>query len=106
MCIGCNITYYTRQPTHNINLSERSILKILKKLKNKILETDFSDSKLGGPSVIVQIDETMLNHSIEVHRGRSPTTLADTLYIVEYGDIHNRCFARIISINRYQQLCR
>lgn len=95
------LRYGTRTPAHiikrQLDLTEKTIDKIIAKLKSLIKPPDFSSFKLGGPNKTVQVDETMLNHSIKAHRGRSPTNKTDSLCIVECesGRI-KRCFARVI----------
>jgi transposase-like protein len=95
------IRYGTRTPAHvikrQLNVCERTIEKVLSKLTGLIQPPDYSDDKLGGPNKVVQVDETMLNHAIKSHRGRSPTNRADSLCIVECVERRiNRCYARII----------
>lgn len=95
------LRYGTRTPEYvikrQLNTSNCTIEKVLHKLISKMSPPDFSNNKLGGPNKVVQIDETMLNHSMKAHRGRSPSNRTDSLCIVECieGRII-RCFARII----------
>jgi transposase-like protein len=95
------LRYGTRTPAHvikrQLNINEKTIDKILCKLRSLIRPPDFSNHKLGGPNKVVQIDETMINHSIKAHRGRSPSNKTDSLCIVECesGSI-KRCFAKVI----------
>ncbi|KCZ78689.1 hypothetical protein H311_00273 [Anncaliia algerae PRA109] len=79
-----------------LNLSPRTIERIMKKLIQKIPETNFESSKLGGPKFVVEIDETMLNFKCKSHRGRSPSNKTDALCIVEVGQKITRAFAKII----------
>ncbi|KCZ78675.1 hypothetical protein H311_00289, partial [Anncaliia algerae PRA109] len=68
------VKYAVRQPQQSIkdsiNLNNRTLERIIKKLLNCIPKTDFETCKLGGPGKIVQIDETMLNFKCKSHRGR------------------------------------
>ncbi|KCZ79507.1 hypothetical protein H312_03107 [Anncaliia algerae PRA339] len=79
-----------------LNSSPRTIERIMKKLIQKIPETNFESSKLGGPKFVVEIDETMLNFKCKSHRGRSPSNKTDALCIVEVGQKITRAFAKII----------
>ncbi|KCZ78829.1 hypothetical protein H311_00134 [Anncaliia algerae PRA109] len=45
--------------------------------------TDYSNNKLGGPGMIVQIDESILNFKAKNHRGRFPDNKNDCISIVE-----------------------
>ncbi|KCZ78948.1 hypothetical protein H311_00001, partial [Anncaliia algerae PRA109] len=55
------VKYAVRQPQHSIkdsiDLNDRTLERIIKKLLNCIPKTDFETCKLGGPGKIVQIDE-------------------------------------------------
>lgn len=94
------IKFSCRQQRFSICLSmevdDKTIHKIIKKLVEKMPLPDFSDNKFGGPDSIVQIDETMLNYKFKSHRGRSPQNKTDSLCIIEYKDKTERAFARII----------
>ena len=79
-----------------INIDKKTHLKIFSKLVDLIPRTNFENNKLGGPGVIIQIDETMLNYKCKSHRGRSPTNKTDALCIVEFKDKITRVFASII----------
>lgn len=75
-----------------------TIKKVIFKLMEKIPDPDYSQHKLGGPGVIIQADETMLNFKLKAHRGRSPTNRTDALCIIETntnGSI-SKCFATVI----------
>jgi len=52
--------------------------------------------KLGGPNVIVQVDETKLNHNVKSHRGRGPIRPAWCLCIVDTSTMPARGFATMI----------
>ncbi|KCZ76629.1 hypothetical protein H311_02369, partial [Anncaliia algerae PRA109] len=79
-----------------LNLSPRTIERIMEKLIQKIPVTNFESSKLGGPKFVVEIDETMLNFKCKSHRGRSPSNKTDALCIVEVDQKITRAFAKII----------
>jgi hypothetical protein len=58
---------------------------------------DFSNNKLGGPGVLVEIDETMLNYKCKSHRGRSTENKLDALVIAEvFNSSVTRVFATVI----------
>ncbi|KCZ81119.1 hypothetical protein H312_01485 [Anncaliia algerae PRA339] len=76
-----------------IDHAKKTIYKVLKKLTLKMPKTDFSANKLGGPGVIVQVDETMLNYKCKSHRGRSSTNKTESLCIVEINGNITRAFA-------------
>ncbi|KCZ78321.1 hypothetical protein H311_00648 [Anncaliia algerae PRA109] len=76
--------------------SPKTIARIISKLVSTMPATDFSSNKLGGPGLIVQIDETMLNYKCKSHRDRSSTNKTDSLCIVEVGDKIIRAFATTI----------
>ncbi|KCZ82279.1 hypothetical protein H312_00302, partial [Anncaliia algerae PRA339] len=69
----------------------------LKKIKDKLfylMKLDFDKmNKPGGPSTIVQIDETMMNYKYKSHRGRSPLNKTDALCIVEFTDKITKAYA-------------
>ena len=94
------IKYSTRQQRFTIKngseINSKTIDKIIKKLVYKMREPDFSNSKIGGHGVIVQIDETMLNFKVKSHRGRSSTNKTNSLFIVEFDNHITKCFAKII----------
>ena len=52
--------------------------------------------KLGGPNVIVQVDETKLNHNVKLHRSRGPISPAWCLCIVDTSTMPARGFATMI----------
>lgn len=85
-----------------IQVSIRTHLKLSKavvvKLRNKILGIvviykDCNPTYLGGPGIIVQVDETMINHKVKAHRGRVPKqqcwalTMVDTSFTPSKGII-------------------
>ncbi|KCZ82385.1 hypothetical protein H312_00043 [Anncaliia algerae PRA339] len=80
----------------NLNTSNATIAKVIKKLIGLIPQTDFFENKLGGPGCIVQMDKTMLNFKCKSHRGRSRENKTDSLCILEYNGNIKRIFAQII----------
>jgi hypothetical protein len=74
-----------------LGIDHRTYKKIIQKILN-LVRFDFSDDKLGGPNMIVQIDETALNHSVKAHRGRAPNNKTDALCIVEFEHNIKRAF--------------
>ncbi|KAG0442270.1 hypothetical protein DMUE_0398 [Dictyocoela muelleri] len=94
------LAYCMRQPIYSMNTGfdccKNTILRVINKINDRIPIVDFSSNKLGGPGVIVQVDETMLNYKVKSHRGRSPRNKTDALCIVEVRGGITRCFATII----------
>lgn len=95
------IRYACSTQRYSINLSldinEKTIRKIIDALIERIPSTDFSDNKLGGPGLRVEIDETMLNYKCKSHRGRSAANHTDALCIVEASEGAKRVFACTIN---------
>jgi transposase-like protein len=79
-----------------INASKKTILKIINKFINLMVKPDFRNNKLGGPGVIVQLDETMINFKCKSHRGRASTNKTDAFCIVEFKGCITRAFAVVI----------
>ncbi|KAI5151227.1 hypothetical protein ENBRE01_1986 [Enteropsectra breve] len=100
--------YSIRQTRHSIdrNLSavRKSIAKVIDNLVETMPETDFSENKLGGSGMIVQIDETMLNHAVKNHHVRYPLNKTDALVIVEHFRRINRVFECVIPNKRAETL--
>lgn len=84
--------------------SENTVLKIIKKLINLMLETNFNNNKLGGFGKVVQVDETMPNYRCKSHGGRSPYNRTDSLCIIEYDNSITRAFAKIIPNKRQETI--
>ncbi|KAI5152245.1 hypothetical protein ENBRE01_2682, partial [Enteropsectra breve] len=86
--------YSVRHPRYciveSVSMTKKSVIKILSALIELMPSPDFSDNKMGGPGMIVQIDETMLNHSCKNNRGKPPSNHTDALVIVECGLRVNR----------------
>jgi transposase-like protein len=82
-----------------LDIDHRTYKKIIQKILN-LVRFNFSDDKLGGPNMIVQIDETALNHSVKTHRGRAPNNKTDALCIVEFEHNIKRAFACVIEDKR------
>ncbi|KCZ74612.1 hypothetical protein H311_04420 [Anncaliia algerae PRA109] len=80
----------------NLSISKNT----LKKIKDKLfylMKLDYDKmNKLGGPSTIVQIDETMMNYKCKSHRGRSPLNKTDAFCTVEFTDKITKAYATTI----------
>ncbi|KAG0438744.1 hypothetical protein DMUE_2890 [Dictyocoela muelleri] len=64
---------------------------------NKLIPAEnFQNNKMGGPGILIQIDETMLNFKAKTHRGRSPSNRTDVLCIVKTNNNIIRAFAQTI----------
>lgn len=81
---------------NSLDLSEKTIRNIINNLISKIPFMTFENNKLGGPNIVVQIDETMLNYKCKSHRGRSPNNKTDAICIIEFSDKIERVFACVI----------
>ena len=75
-----------------LNIDHRSYKNIIPKFLSPV-KFDFTDDKLGGPSKIIQIDETALNHSIKAQGGKIPANKTDALCIVKFEENINRTYA-------------
>jgi hypothetical protein len=98
------VKYATKSPRYSIiegsDISKQTISKIINKLVSMMKPPDYLTNKLGGPGLIVQIDEKMLNYKCKSHRGRSPTNRTDAICIVEKNQHILRVFAQIIPDKR------
>ncbi|KCZ76524.1 hypothetical protein H311_02473 [Anncaliia algerae PRA109] len=94
------IKYLTKQQIFSIldyfRVNKSLIYKIINKFKLLIPTTDYSNNILGGPGMIVQIDESMLNFKAKSHRGRSPDNKTDCISIVECTNEIVRAYPKII----------
>ena len=92
--------YGSRRPQYSIraalDVSHCTVEKVLKQLVNAIPETNFENQQLGGPGIIVQVDETMMNYKAKSHRGRSAKNHTDSLCMVEFIGNITRCYATVI----------
>jgi transposase-like protein len=66
-----------------LGISRPTLVKLKRKIFEKIGNVSFESDKLGGPGKIINIDETMLNYKCKSHKGRSPENKTDALLIVE-----------------------
>jgi transposase-like protein len=82
-----------------IDISKKTVCKIISCLIQKMEIQNRSERKLGGPGIIVQIDETMMNYKCKSHRGRSAGNKSDAICFVECNDIGKivRCWAQLIA---------
>ncbi|KAI5151850.1 hypothetical protein ENBRE01_2433 [Enteropsectra breve] len=88
----------------NVGADRKSIAKVIDSLIAKIPTPDFSENKLGRPGMIVQVNETMLNHAVKNHCGRSHFNKTDALVIVKLNRRVNRVFACIIADKRAETM--
>lgn len=88
----------------SMNISNKTIRKIINKIIELIENPDFQDNKLGGPGYIVQVDETMLNYKCKSHRGRSPNNKTNAICIIEFKDEIRRVFAKVIQDKKQETL--
>ncbi|KCZ80017.1 hypothetical protein H312_02574 [Anncaliia algerae PRA339] len=65
-------------------------------------EPNFENNKLGGPGLIVQIDESMLNFKCKSHRDKAVSNKTNALCIVEVKNGITRAFATFI-FNKYMK---
>ncbi|KAG0423786.1 hypothetical protein DMUE_6126, partial [Dictyocoela muelleri] len=97
------IRYLMKQPLYSIMQCFKggsTIRRVIEKFNDFIPEANFSENKLGGPGIIVQIDETMMNFKCKSHRGRSADNNTDALCIVEFREEITRAYAQIIPNKR------
>lgn len=78
--------------------------KIIDAVIEKMTSTGFSTDKLGGPGLIVEFDEIILNYKCKGHRGRSPTNKIDALCIAESRGSRKRVFASTITDKKASKL--
>lgn len=81
----------------HVKIRRSALLKLTNKLAEyvkKFFEKNII--RLGGPGVVVQIDETMLNHKIKAHRGRAPKKQTWALGIVDCSTNPGRGIFKII----------
>ncbi|KAI5152076.1 hypothetical protein ENBRE01_2551 [Enteropsectra breve] len=100
--------YSIKQTRHSIisstGMNKETVFKIINSLIELIPETDFSENKFGGPGMIIQIDETMLNHAVKNHRKCSPLNKTDALIIVECLSRARRIYSCMISDKKTEAL--
>lgn len=87
-----------------LNVSLKTIDKIINKLIFLMPKPDFSNDKLGKNNKLVQIDETMLNYKCKSHRGRSSRNKTDSISIIEFDKHIVRCFAQVIPNKKKETL--
>lgn len=88
-----------------VSVSKPTFRKIKKFIINSI-ESYFIENPiiLGGPGVIVQADETMLNYKVKSHRGRGPREQVWALGIVDTSYNPARAYYKIVSDRRASTL--
>lgn len=79
-----------------MNIDKRTVKKVINKFLNIVKMYDTTEEKMGGPGILVEIDETALNHNMKAHRGRAPRNKTDALCIVEVDYKITRAFACVI----------
>jgi transposase len=77
-------------------MSSHTYKKIINKFLNICKSKDVQLGKLGGLGVLVEVDETALNHKIKAHRRRAPRNKTDALCIVEVDDVITRAYSCVI----------
>ena len=66
------------------SLNKNTLVNVKKEINTRIrLHFARNEIKLGGPGIIVHCDETMLNHKVKAHRGRSPSSQVWAFVILE-----------------------
>ncbi len=80
-------------------ICNRTIFKVMKKIKSLILEPNFTHNKFGGICKFVQIDETMLNYKYKLHHRKSLDNCTDAFVIMEVGIKTTKMFVKIIPGN-------
>ena len=62
-----------------VTIKKTCLQSLKKRLIKKInLFYDINPIKLGGPGIVVQVDETMINHKVKAHRERTPVCQQQT----------------------------
>jgi transposase-like protein len=79
-----------------LDISAPTQIKKMNKLIERMKVENDVFRALGGPGLVVQIDETMLNYKCKSHRGRSLDNRTDALFIVEVGTKIQKIYAEII----------
>jgi hypothetical protein len=63
---------------NHLKINPRTYNKVINKLLEMVEKNDKRTGKLGGPGILVGVDETALNHKIQAHRGRAPRNKTDS----------------------------
>lgn len=81
-----------------VKISAPVYIRLRQKLIAKIKQYySLNPIRLGGPQIIVQVDETKLNHNVKSHRGRGPIHPAWCLCIVDTSTQPATGFATMIA---------
>ncbi|KAG0421285.1 hypothetical protein DMUE_6302, partial [Dictyocoela muelleri] len=84
--------------THIVSASKTTISAIKKAYITSISEYFINyPIKLGGLEKTVHIDETMLNHTVRSHRGRSPRTKCWAITMVDTSTNPGKGYAEIVA---------
>lgn len=76
------------------SLNKKNLINIKTKLIEKIKQYYIQNPvRLGGPGVIINVDETKLNHNVRSHRGRSPRVTRWALTIIDTSTSPSAGFA-------------
>lgn len=80
-----------------VGLSESLVYKLIKDLQHAcFIYFKLNPIKLGGPGVVLQIDESKFNHNVKSHRGRSPAKKTWVFGIVDTSFKPARGFMTIV----------
>lgn len=80
-----------------IGLSRSTIYTLLKKIRARIsMYFENNNILLGGPNLLVQIDESKFNFNVKAHRGHVPTTPVWVFGIVDTSYQPARGFMKIV----------
>lgn len=94
------LKYAARVPQHamleGLDVSKPTLTKIMNRLKKRMPEKSYGETKLGTGGLLVQVDETMMNYSCKSHKGRPPENYTDSISIVEIDGGITRCYAQVI----------
>jgi hypothetical protein len=89
-----------------VDLKRNTVHKILSRFFDLITQTDFSNNKLCGPGVLVDVDETKFNYRIKSKKGRPPSNRTDSLCILEFVNNITRAYACLYQIKHQRYLFR
>lgn len=88
-----------------VNVNKTTVTK-LKTLVVETIQQHFATNpiRLGGPGVVVHVDETMLTHTVRSHRGRAPRVQVWAITIVDTSFTPSRGYAKIVPSRDAQTL--
>lgn len=78
-------------------ISLRTVKRLCSKMQESITN-HYRDLtfRIGGPGVVVQVDETMLNHKVKSHRGRGPRTQTWACCLVDTSSTPAKGYAEVV----------